>query len=158
MADTQIQRMARSEHVTAQVSVLETQRDTLALIGPRILRDHAVKIGPKVYITVAGATLMATVFGFHVREISSKRIEVDGVGGWETFTEIIRSTDEMIVGRGSAICMDDEKMWSGRPQFARRAMSSTRAAGRALRLFFGHAFSMLGDQVASVTREEMPDE
>jgi hypothetical protein len=64
----------------------------------------------------------------------------------------------MVVGGGSAICCDDEKMWAQRPQYARRAMASTRAAGRALRLFFGHAFTMLGDNVATVTREEMPDE
>jgi hypothetical protein len=53
---------------------------------------------------------------------------------------------------------DDEKPWGSRPQFARRAMASTRAAGRALRLSLGHLFCYLGDRVASVTAEEMPED
>jgi hypothetical protein len=37
-------------------------------------------------------------------------------------------------------------------------MASTRAAGRALRLSLGHLFCYLGDRVASVTAEEMPED
>ena len=53
---------------------------------------------------------------------------------------------------------DDEKPWGTRPQFARRAMASTRAAGRALRLSMGHLFAYLGDKVQTVTLEEMPED
>ena len=70
---------------------------------------------------------------------------------------MVFAADGRVLGRGSSICMDDEKEWGNRPMFARRAMASTRSAGRALRLLFGHMFTMLGDDVASVTKEEMPD-
>lgn len=145
-----------SPEVEAQLSELSHQKSVLAQIGPRIIRDYSTTINGRVYIHVAGATLVAAVFGFSVRERSNKRIEVDGVGGWEAVCEITR--DGVSVGRGSGLVMDDERMWSTRPQFARRAMASTRAAGRALRLFFGHMLPMLGDKVASTTVEEMPNE
>jgi hypothetical protein len=132
------------------------QRDVCEQIGPRIIAQHSSLIGDKRYVHVSGATLLAGMFGYHVREVGVERIEVDGVGAWQATCEIVR--DGVVVGRGSAICMDDEKLWSQRPQFARRAMASTRAAGRALRLLFGHMLPMLGRNIATVTREEMPDE
>lgn len=153
-----VRRKAPAEAIDAQLAPLTLLRDTLGLLGPRILREHAVPMRGKQYVTVAGVTLIAATFGYHVREVRARRIDVDGVGAWEATSEIVRASDGMVVGRGSAICMDDEKGWSDRPHFARRAMASTRSAGRALRLFFGHALTMLGDDVATVTREEMPDE
>ena len=78
--------------------------------------------------------------------------------GWEATCEILDIETNTIIGRGSGIVTDDEKPWGSRPQFARRAMASTRAAGRALRLSLGHLFAYLGDKVATVTLEEMPEE
>lgn len=153
-----VRRKAPAEAIDAQLAPLTLLRDTLGLLGPRILREHSVRMGGKDYVTVAGVTLVAATFGYHVREVGARRIDVDGVGAWEATSEIVRASDGVVLGRGSAICMDDEKNWAGRPHFARRAMASTRSAGRALRLFFGHALTMLGDNVATVTREEMPDD
>lgn len=149
-------RRTPQEERDATLAPLARQRDVLATLGPRIIRDHSTRMGDRVYIHVAGATLVAAVFGYTVREVEVRRIDIDGVGAWEATCEVVR--DGVAVGRGSAICADDEKLWSGRPQFARRAMASTRAAGRALRLTFGHMLPMLGDRVATVTREEMPDD
>ena len=153
-----VRRKAPAEAIDAQLAPQRLLRDTLGLLGPTIIRDHSVRMGDKQYVTVAGVTLVAATFGYHVREVGARRIEVDGVGAWEATSEIVRASDGMVLGRGSAICMDDERGWEKRPQFARRAMASTRSAGRALRLFFGHALTMLGDNVATVTREEMPDD
>ena len=153
-----VRRKAPVEQVDAQLAPMMLLRDTLSVIGPRIIREHSSRIGDRQYVHVAGATLIAAMFGHHVREVGARRIDIDGVGAWEATVEIVRAADGMIVGGGSAICCDDEKMWASRPQYARRAMASTRAAGRALRLFFGHAFTMLGDNVATVTLEEMPEE
>ena len=153
-----VRRKAPAEAIDSQLAPLTLLRDTLAILGPRIVREHTVRMGDKYYITVAGVTLVAATFGYHVREVGARRIDVDGVGAWEATSEVVRASDGMVLGRGSAICMDDEKGWEKRPQFARRAMASTRSAGRALRLFFGHAFTMLGENVATVTREEMPED
>lgn len=152
-----VRRKASSESIDAQIAPIVLLRDTLSVLGPRIVKEHSSRIGGKVYVHVAGVTLIAACFGYHVREVGAVRIEVDGAGAWEATAEIVRGSDGMVVGRGSAICSDDEKEWGRRPMFARRAMASTRAAGRALRLFFGHALTMCGENVATVTREEMPD-
>jgi len=140
----------------AMLAPMTVQRDACAMLGPRIIRDHSSMIGDRRYVHVAGATMLAGMFGYHVREVSADRLEIDGVGGFVATCEIVK--DGQVVGRGSAICMDDERMWASRPLYARRAMASTRAAGRALRLLFGHLLPMLGENVATVTREEMPDE
>lgn len=115
---------------------------------------HCTAIQGKQYVTVAGASALAAGCGYSVREVGVERTEVAGVGGWVATAEIIDRATGQVVGRGSGIVLDDEPMWKSRPQFARRAMASTRAAGRALRLCVGHLFAMLGAQ--TVTAEEMP--
>lgn len=142
--------------VPAVPDELIRQKEITHALASRIVRDHSSMIGQKRYVHVAGATMLAGAFGYHVREVGAQRIDIGGVGGWEATCEVV-TTDGRVLGRGSSICMDDEKEWGKRPMFARRAMASTRSAGRALRLLFGHMFTMLGDDVASVTREEMPD-
>lgn len=56
-----------SPEVEAQLSELSHQKSVLAQIGPRIIRDYSTTINGRVYIHVAGATLVAAVFGFSVR-------------------------------------------------------------------------------------------
>jgi hypothetical protein len=97
--------------------------------------------------------------GYTVREVEVKRVDYGGgISGWEATAEILDLDTGIIIGRGSGIVTDDEKPWGSRPQFARRAMASTRAAGRALRLSLGHLFCYLGDKVATTTAEEMPED
>lgn len=157
-AEIVVRRKAPAVEVDSQIAPSILMRDTCAIVGPRIIREHSSVIDGKTYIHVSGATLLAGIFGYHVREVRVRRIEIGDVGAWEATAEIVRASDGVVLGRGSSICCDDERGWSKRPQFARRAMASTRAAGRALRLFFGHAMTMLGDNVATTTREEMPDD
>jgi hypothetical protein len=123
-----------------------------------IAETHCTNIQGKQYVTVAGASALAAGCGYSVREVGVERTEVGGVGGWVATAEIVDRSTGMVVGRGSGIVLDDEAMWKSRPQFARRAMASTRAAGRALRLSLGHLFPYLGDKVATVTLEEMPED
>jgi hypothetical protein len=120
---------------------------------------YAINLQGKAYIQVAGATLLANAMGYTVREVEVKRVDFGGgLHGWEATAEILDIETGQIIGKGSGIVTDDEKPWGSRPQFARRAMASTRAAGRALRLSMGHLFCYLGDKVATVTLEEMPED
>lgn len=141
---------------------LTTQRDVLRFLAKRVLADYATRMNGRVYVHVAGATLIAAAFGFSVREVKARRVTIDlgngeTLGAWEAVSEVVDASGT-VRGRGSAICADDEPMWAKRPHFARRAMASTRSAGRALRLLFGHTLPMLGDGVQTVTFEEMPHE
>lgn len=145
-----------ARRVSAVPGELVRQKAIVHELAQRVVRDHTTMIGNKRYVHVSGATMLANAFGYYIREVGGSRIDIGGVGGWEATCEVV-TIDGQVIGRGSSICMDDEKEWGKRPMFARRAMASTRSAGRALRLLFGHMFTMLGDDVASVTREEMPD-
>jgi hypothetical protein len=119
-------------------------------------RNHMTPIQGRQYLTVAGATALASACGYSVREVGVVRVDIGGTGAWEATCEIVERETGLVIGRGSGLVMDDERPWSSRPRFAQRAMASTRAAGRALRLSLGHLFALVGAQTC--TAEEMPDD
>lgn len=131
-----------------------------AVVARYVLEHLTVPLQGKKYVTVAGATAVASALGFSVREAEgcSRYIApTDHLPGyWECTAEVLDPAG-MVIGRGSGMVTDDERPWSTRPHFARRAMASTRAAGRALRMCVGHLFVGLGHGVQAVTLEEMPD-
>jgi hypothetical protein len=103
--------------------------------------------------------MIASACGYSVRETSSRyqTAQEPLPGFWEVEAEVLDLETGQVVGRGKGLVADDEPSWSKRPIFAKRAMASTRAAGRALRLCIGHLFVALGPGVQSVTLEEMPN-
>jgi hypothetical protein len=145
-----------------KISALEPLREQVSIVkalAPQITTRYCIQLQGKAYVQVAGATLLANAMGYTVREVEVKRVDFGGgITGWEATAEILDLDTGIIIGRGSGIVTDDEKPWGSRPQFARRAMASTRAAGRALRLSLGHLFCYLGDKVATTTAEEMPED
>lgn len=129
-------------------------------IARYVLENLTVPLQGKKYVTVAGATAVASALGFSVREAEGGSRYVPPTdhlpGYWECTAEVL-DPEGMVIGRGSGMVTDDERPWSTRPHFARRAMASTRAAGRALRMCVGHLFVGLGHGVQAVTLEEMPE-
>jgi hypothetical protein len=126
----------------------------------RFVNDNlVVPLQGKRYVTVAGATMIASACGYSVREVSSRYQPAQEPlpGFWEVEAEVLDLETGQVVGRGKGIVADDEPAWEKRPLFAKRAMASTRAAGRALRLCIGHLFVALGPGVQTVTLEEMPN-
>lgn len=158
MMSTEITRARPAEPIAA-LEPLRNQVGIVKALAPQVLSRYTVALQGKQYVQVAGASLIANALGYTVREVSVERKDFGGgVTGWEATAEILDIETGTIIGRGSGIVTDDEKPWGTRPQFARRAMASTRAAGRALRLSMGHLFVYLGDKVATVTLEEMPED
>jgi len=129
-------------------------------IAKYVVTHLTTELQGKRYVTVAGATAVASALGYSVREAEGGSRYVrktdDLPGYWECTAEVLDPSGA-VIGRGSGMVADDEPMWKGRQHFARRAMASTRAAGRALRLAVGHLFAGLGQGVQSVTLEEMPE-
>ena len=150
--------LAKRERIT-ELEPLRASVRIVEALAPIVLKRYSVQLQGKTYIQVHGATLIANGLGYTVREVEVKRVDFGGgISGWEATAEILDLETGTIIGRGSGIVTDDEKPWGSRPQFARRAMASTRAAGRALRLSLGHLFCYMGDKVQSVTLEEMPED
>lgn len=126
----------------------------------RFVNDNLVtSLQGKRYVTVAGATMIASACGYSVREVSSRYqpAEPPLPGFWEVEAEVLDLETGQVVGRGKGMVADDEPTWAKRPIFAKRAMASTRAAGRALRLCIGHLFVALGPGITATTYEEMPN-
>jgi hypothetical protein len=144
----------------SELAALEPIRSDIRLVHAmreEIVKRYTVQLQGKRYLTVAGQTLIANGLGYCVREVSVLRVEIPGCGfAWEATCEVLDVETNTVVGRGSGIVSDDEKPWGSRPQFARRAMACTRAAGRALRLTLGHLYMQIGDGIQPTAVEEMP--
>jgi len=158
--------MADGEIVPVQDDV---RLGTLAVKGPaevvsraseiatalaKVIKDKrlAVPISGKDYVRVEGWTTLGTMLGVVPREVRADRLED---GSYEAEVELVRVSDGMVVGRGSAICGMDEKRWSNADAYARRSMAITRAAGKAYRLAFSWIMVLAGYE--STPAEEMPD-
>ena len=98
-------------------------------------------ISGKKYVRVEGWNTLGAMLGVLPRELSVTESES---GDFEATVELIRASDGVVVGRGSAIVGADENMWSKRPRYARRSMAITRATGKAFRLGFSWIMTLAG--------------
>ncbi len=106
----------------------------------------------KKYVNVEGWMTLGALLGILPREVSVAQ-NVDG--DYEATVELVRTSDGVVIGRGSAICGADEATWKSRPKFARRSMAITRATGKAFRLGFSWIIKMAGYE--GTPAEEMID-
>jgi hypothetical protein len=140
--------------------VRERTPEALPRMVAQYVVDHLTQnLQGKRYVTVAGGTAIASALGYSVREVGMVYHPPTEFlpGMWEATAEVLDPAG-LAIGRGTGVVADDERPWNTRPLFARRAMASTRAAGRALRLCLGHLFVGLGAGFTATTLEEMPEE
>src|SRR6185369_10855109 len=71
--------------------------------------------------------------------------------------ELIRLSDGMVIGRGSALCgSKGDRPWDSRPEPARRSMAVTRATSRAFRQQYSWIMALAGYEPTPA--DEMPQE
>jgi len=104
----------------------------------------------KRFVNVDGWSLLASLCGFTIREVS---VIEDERGDYTATCELVRLSDGSVVGRGSAVCGVDEPTWKDRPRYARRSMAATRAAGKCCRLALSWIVRLAGYDVT--TSEEV---
>lgn len=76
-------------------------------------------------------------------------------GSYEAEVELIRLSDGMVIGYGSALCgSKGDKPWDTRPEPARRSMAVTRATSRAFRQQYSWIMALAGYEPTPA--EEMP--
>src|SRR6185369_9979458 len=69
--------------------------------------------------------------------------------------ELIRLSDGMVIGRGSALCgSKGDRPWDSRPEPARRSMAVTRATSRAFRQQYSWIMALAGYEPTPA--DEMP--
>jgi len=89
-------------------------------------------IAGKKFLQCEAWQLLASFAGLTPVIVWTRRVEVNGVGGWEARCEVYDQQGRLVAA-GEAMCMEDEKNWRGKPQYQLRSMAQTRAVSKALR-------------------------
>jgi hypothetical protein len=138
--------------VSGPEEVLE-QASRIATALAKVINDRKLytNIQGKKYVRVEGWNTLGALLGVLPREVSARAGED---GSYEAVVELIRASDGMVIGRGSAVCSIDETNWKNRDAYARRSMAITRATGKAFRLGFSWIMTLAGYE--PTPWEEMP--
>jgi hypothetical protein len=119
-----------------------------------IVSRTSIKIQNKKYVPVEGWMAIATAHGTNLSATDVKAVE----GGISARGIVRRISDGLILGEAEGFVGDDEKTWSNRPLFARRAMAQTRAMSRAARSVFAHVVVLMDAGLETTPAEEMGHE
>ena len=119
-----------------------------------IVSRTSIKIQNKKYVPVEGWMAIATAHGTNLSATDVKAVE----GGISARGIVRRISDGITLGEAEGFVGDDEKTWSNRPLFARRAMAQTRAMSRAARSVFAHVVVLMDAGLETTPAEEMGHE
>jgi hypothetical protein len=119
-----------------------------------IVTRTSIKIQNRKYVPVEGWMAIATAHGCNLSATDVKAVE----GGISARGIVRRISDGIILGEAEGFVGDDEKTWSNRPLFARRAMAQTRAMSRAARSVFAHVVVLMDAGLETTPAEEMGHE
>ena len=114
----------------------------------------SIKIQNKKYVPVEGWMAIATAHGCNLSATDVKQVD----GGISARGIVRRISDGITLGEAEGFVGDDEKTWSNRPLFARRAMAQTRAMSRAARSVFAHVVVLMDAGLETTPAEEMGHE
>lgn len=123
-----------------------------------IVAASAMKIQGRSYVRVEGWQAIAAAHGCTASADSVTAVP----GGIAATATIRRLVDGAILGQAEGFVGDDERMWAGRPMYARRAMAQTRAISRACRSAFAHVVVAMnaghGTDFSTTPAEEIPQD
>ena len=119
-----------------------------------IVTRTSIKIQNRKYVPVEGWMAIATAHGCNLSACDVRQVE----GGISARGIVRRISDGVILGEAEGFVGDDEKTWSNRPLFARRAMAQTRSMSRAARSVFAHVVVLMDAGLETTPAEEMGHE
>lgn len=119
-----------------------------------IVTRTSIKIQNRKYVPVEGWMAIATAHGCNLSATDVKQVD----GGISARGIVRRISDGLILGEAEGFVGEDEKTWSNRPLFARRAMAQTRAMSRAARSVFAHVVVLMDAGLETTPAEEMGHE
>lgn len=119
-----------------------------------IVTRTSIKIQNRKYVPVEGWMAIATAHGCNLSATDVKQVD----GGISARGLVRRISDGITLGEAEGFVGDDEKTWSNRPLFARRAMAQTRAMSRAARSVFAHVVVLMDAGLETTPAEEMGHE
>lgn len=113
-----------------------------------------VQIGKGEHVKVEGWTFLGSMLGVFPVVTWTRPVMVDDIKvGWEARVEARTRAGE-VVGAAEAECLQEESLWKGRDDYARKSMAQTRAVSKALRQPLGFVMKLAGFNPTPA--EEMP--
>lgn len=126
---------------------------TLANELKRVLVEQNLvsRIREREHVRVEGWTLLGSMLGVFPVCVWTRKLD----NGWEARVEA-RTLSGAVVGAAEAECLNTEKTWNSRDDYALRSMAQTRATSKALRQPLGFVVTLAGFDPTPA--EEMPFE
>jgi len=130
--------------------------DAAGLCGA-IVKQTARNIQGRRYVAVEGWQAIAIAHGCAASALDVERVNDEGMSGFRCTGIVRRMSDGAEIARAEGFLGDDERTWSNRPVYARRAMVQTRAISRACRSAFAHVVVMIDAGLSTTPAEEVPE-
>lgn len=127
-----------------------------AALCKAIVTATAKRIQGRNYVQVEGWQAIATAHGCVASAGEVKRVTDADAAGYLAIGKVVRMDNGQTIATAEGFVGDDERMWAGRPVYARRAMAQTRAISRACRSAFAHVVVMMQANLETTPAEEVP--
>lgn len=127
-------------------------------------RQLSTNIQGKQYVNVEGWQFAGSQLGVVPVLISLTDLSKDLEYKYRAEVEIVRLSDNKIVGKGVAICSNKERTKKNFEEYAIASMAQTRAEGKAFRMLIGWLMKAAGfeagqaEEAGDFEREDMPTE
>jgi hypothetical protein len=126
----------------------------VASLCKEIVTKTAQNIQGRRYVRVEGWQSVANAFGCVASAKDVERTET----GYRAIGQVRRMDTCVVICEAEGFVGDDERTWSKRDEYAKRAMAQTRAISRACRSAFAFVVTMMDAGLETTPAEEIPHE
>ena len=130
------------------------QATEVASICKEIVTKTAQNIQGRKYVRVEGWQSVANAFGCVASAKDVERTET----GYRAIGQVRRMDTGAVICEAEGFVGDDERTWSKRDEYAKRAMAQTRAISRACRSAFAFVVTMMDAGLETTPAEEVPQD
>jgi len=148
MENTQL---AVSSGTAHQISPTRQASDVAGFCKEIVLKT-AQNIQGRKYVRVEGWQSIANAYGCVASAKDVERVET----GFRAIGQVRRMDTGIVIAEAEGFVGDDEKTWSKRDEYAKRAMAQTRAISRACRSAFAFVVTYMDAGLETTPAEEVP--
>jgi len=130
------------------------QATEVASLCKEIVTKTAQNIQGRRYVRVEGWQSVANAFGCVASAKDVERTET----GYRAIGQVRRMDTGAVICEAEGFVGDDERTWSKRDEYAKRAMAQTRAISRACRSAFAFVVTMMDAGLETTPAEEVPQD
>jgi len=130
------------------------QASDVAGVCKEIVLKTAQNIQGRKYVRVEGWQSIANAYGCVASSKDVERTET----GYRAIGQVRRMDTGIVIAEAEGFVGDDEKTWSKRDEYAKRAMAQTRAISRACRSAFAFVVTYMDAGLETTPAEEVPQD